>query len=244
MEHGLDARHAALLRARPLHRVHHHDDLTFGLLYAFSEQFVLPLSHDEVVHGKGSLLNRMPGDRWQKFANLRALYAHMWAHPGKKLLFSGSEFAETAEFKESRSLDWHLLDDPRHAGLAKLVADLNRAYRAHPALWEIDFEPAGFRWIDANDYEQSVLSYVRFAKGGKSMVVCLINATPVIRQGYRIGVPREGFYREVINTDAEPYGGSGVGNLGGVKTAPIPSHGFEQSVVLTLPPLATIWLAI
>ena len=227
----------------PIHRRFHHDRLTFGLLYAFSENFILPLSHDEVVHGKGSLLTRMPGDRWQQFANLRAYYGFMWTHPGKKLLFMGGEFAQVREWSHQRSLDWHLLDQPEHAGMQRLVRDLNTLYRALPALHEKDCEPAGFAWLDANDSDQSVLSYLRRGSAPDALAVTVCNFTPVVREGYRVGVPRAGRWREHLNTDAACYAGSGVGNQGGVASEPVPWHGHAQSVCLTLPPLATVILA-
>ncbi|MBC7162621.1 1,4-alpha-glucan branching protein GlgB [Immundisolibacter sp.] len=227
----------------PIHRRFHHDRLTFGLLYAFSENFILPLSHDEVVHGKGSLLTRMPGDRWQQFANLRAYYGFMWTHPGKKLLFMGGEFAHEREWSHQRSLDWHLLDQPEHAGMQRLVRDLNTVYRALPALHEKDCDPAGFAWLDANDPDQSVLSYLRRGSEPQALAVTVCNFTPVVRERYRVGVPRPGWWREHINTDASCYAGSGVGNQGGVASEPVPWHGHAQSVCLTLPPLATVILA-
>jgi 1,4-alpha-glucan branching enzyme len=225
----------------PIHRKYHHDQLTFGLLYAFSENFILPLSHDEVVHGKGSLLAKMPGDRWQKFANLRAYLGFMWGHPGKKLLFMGGEFAQTREWNHDRALDWHELGDPGHRGVQSLVRDLNALYRATPALYQKDGDPSGFEWVEANDGENSVLAFLRHADGAPpALVVC--NFTPVVRYGYRLGVPRGGQWRERLNTDATAYGGSGVGNLGLVKTEPVPSHGRPCSLSLTLPPLATLIL--
>jgi len=226
----------------PVHRRHHHRNLTFGLLYAFSEQFVLPLSHDEVVHGKGSLLGRMPGDRWQRFANLRALYAYMWAHPGKKLLFMGGELAQEAEWSHERSLDWHLRDDPAHAGVQTLVRDLNRVYRAEPALYEVDAEPAGFAWLEADDAASNVLAFCRFARDRSRPLVCVANFSPVPREGYRIGLPTGGRWAERLNSDAVPYGGSGMGNGGAVEAEREPRHGQPFSVALTLPPLAVLWL--
>jgi 1,4-alpha-glucan branching enzyme len=209
----------------PIHRSFHHNLLTFGLMYAFSERFVLPLSHDEVVHLKKSLLAKMAGDRWRQFANLRALYAHMWAHPGKKLLFMGGELGQWREWDESGELDWHLLSDPDHAGLQRLVKDLNHAYRAHPALHRADHDPSGFHWIDANDISQSVISYLRFGDPGqrhRDYVVCIANLTPVPRDNYRIGVPSGARHREILNTDASFYGGSGMGNLGTVQASDVP----------------------
>jgi 1,4-alpha-glucan branching enzyme len=224
----------------PIHRRHHHDQVTFGMVYAFSENFVLPLSHDEVVHGKGSLLSRMPGDEWQRFANLRAYYGFMWGHPGKKLLFMGGEFAQYAEWNADSSLDWHLLEYPLHQGVQRLVRDLNAVYRAFPALHQIDFDPRGFEWIAHDDRENSVFSFVRKDEQG-GFVVVVSNFTPVPRHGYRIGVPAPGGYREIINTDNTVYGGSGVGN-DGLRAEAVPSHGREWSLALTVPPLATVML--
>ncbi len=225
--------------ADPVHRSHHHGQLTFGFVYAWSENFVLPISHDEVVHGKGSLLGKMPGDDWQRFANLRALYGWMWAHPGKQLLFMGCELAQEREWTEERSLDWHLLDDPRHDGVRQLVGALNRAHVDHPAMWRRDTEPAGFDWLDASDAAQSVLAFQRNGHD-ESPVVCVANFTPVPRHGYRLGLPSAGAWDEVLNTDAEAYGGSGVDN-GTVHSEDVPWQGREHSAVVTLPPLAVIW---
>jgi 1,4-alpha-glucan branching enzyme len=228
----------------PVHRKHHHDRLTFGLLYAWTENFVLPLSHDEVVYGKRSLARKMPGDDWQRFANLRLLYAFMWAYPGKKLLFMGGEFGQSDEWNHDRALDWGLLDmGPYHRGVQQLVKDLNRIYRRDPSLHEVDFEPAGFQWMDCSDWEQSVVTFCRFSRNQSQLLLCGCNFTPVARQGYRVGVPRPGYYREILNTDAALYGGSDVGNSGGVPSEPTPWHGQPHSVVLTLPPLAAVWLA-
>jgi 1,4-alpha-glucan branching enzyme len=227
----------------PVHRKHHHNNLTFGLLYAWHENFILPLSHDEVVHGKGSLHRKMPGDDWQKFANLRALYTFMYGHPGKKLLFMGGEFGQTDEWYHEASLAWHLLEmGPYHRGLQRLVRDLNHLFRTLPALHKVDFDPAGFQWIDCNDWEGSVVSFIRRARDPADYLVFICNFTPVARRGYRIGVPRAGFYRELLNTDAEVFGGSNVGNAGGVEAAPIPHHGHAHSLDLTLPPLAALIL--
>jgi len=228
-------------RREAIHRGHHQDELTFRAIYAFTENFMLPLSHDEVVHGKGSLLDRMPGDDWQRFANLRLLLAYQWLQPGKKLLFMGCEFAHGTEWDHEKSLDWHLLDAPRHAGVQQLVGDLNRVYRERSELHELDVDPAGFQWVDTSDAESSVMSWLRLDSEGNT-ALCIFNATPVAREHYRIGVPVRGFWRELINTDAEAYGGSGVGNLGGVETAPIPLHGREWSVSVTLPPLGMLLL--
>ncbi len=226
----------------PVHRRHHHHELTFGLLYAFSEHFVLPLSHDEVVHGKGSMLSKMPGDRWQRFANLRALYGWMWCHPGRKLLFMGSEFAAPSEWSEERDLDWSLLDDPMHRGVSALLGDLNRLYRTTGALWRLDDSNEGFRWVDANDEPQSVFSFVRHGAPGEPPALCVLNATPVVRERYRLGVPLAGRWREAINTDSAIYGGSDVGNAGAVQSVEVSSHGHAHSVTLRLPPLGTLVL--
>ena len=227
----------------PVHRKYHHDKLTFGLVYAFDENFVLPLSHDEVVHGKRSLLGRMPGDDWQRFANLRAYYGFMFGHPGKKLLFMGCEFAQEHEWNHDQSLDWHLLEQPRHLGVQRLVADLNRVYRDTNALHELDFDHQGFEWIDWQDAESSVLCWIRRARNG-DFVVCISNFTPLVRHAYRIGVPDEGFYSVLINTDAEIYGGSGAVNVDGVQSENIGAHGRAQSLQLDIPPLATIMLKV
>ncbi len=225
----------------PVHRRWHHHELTFGLLYAFSENFVLPLSHDEVVHGKGSLLARMPGDAWQKFANLRALLALMWGHPGKKLLFMGQEFAQGAEWSEARALDWHLLEIGWHRGVQRLVGDLNRLYRELPALHIGDCAVDGFAWIEADDAEHSVYAWLRLGRPGDAPVLVVANLTPVPREGWRIGVPRPGLWRERLNTDALVYEGSGVGNLGAVEAEPVAWHGRPYSLRLTLPPLAVLY---
>ncbi len=226
----------------PVHRKYHHDELTFSLWYAFTENFMLPLSHDEVVHGKGSLLGKMPGDDWQKFANLRLLFGHMYGHPGKKLLFMGGEFGQWREWNHEQSLDWHLLEAPAHRGLQRFVKDLNHYYRGEPALYELDMEAAGFEWIDNNDREQSVISFLRKDQSGENPVLVVANFTPAPRTNYRIGVPGPGFWREVLNSDAQVYGGSGVGNGGGAQAEPIPMHGRSHSLALTLPPLAVIYL--
>jgi len=227
----------------PVYRKHHHSQLTFGLLYAFHENFVLPLSHDEVVHGKGALQQKMPGDDAQKFANLRAFYAFMYGHPGKKLLFMGGEFGQTREWSHDRSLDWHLLDaGPYHRGLQHLVRDLNHLYRSERALHEVDFEPAGFEWVDCNDWQSSVVAFLRRARDPRDVVLVVCNFTPLARHGYRVGVPASGFWREVVNTDAHAYGGAGIGNAGGVWAEPVPWHGQSHSVLLTLPALAALIL--
>jgi 1,4-alpha-glucan branching enzyme len=224
----------------PIHRKYHHNDMTFGLLYAYHENFILPLSHDEVVHGKGSLIGRMPGDRWQKFANLRAYFAFMWTHPGKKLLFMGGEFGQEREWNHDWGLDWGSLADPLHGGVQLLVRDLNRLYRATPALHQLDCEPEGFAWIDAANAGESVLSYLRRSRDPNELAVIVCNFTPVPRHDYRIGVPRPGRYLERINTDAGVYGGSGVGNAGAVEADPQPMHGHNQSLRLHLPPLGVL----
>jgi 1,4-alpha-glucan branching enzyme len=225
----------------PVHRRWHHNNLTFGLLYAWSENFILPFSHDEVVHGKGSLLDKMPGDRWQKFANLRALYGYMWAHPGRKLLFMGCEFGQWREWNHANSLDWHLLAEADHRGLQALVQDLNRRYRDEPALYAAESDPASFRWIDAQDAESNVISFRRIVPGQGRELVCVCNLSPVPRQGYRVGLPRAGRWDEVLNTDAARFGGSGLGNLGAIKAVDVPWHGLPCSAEVTLPPLATVW---
>jgi 1,4-alpha-glucan branching enzyme len=266
----------------PVFRHYHHNEITFSLMYAFSENFVLPLSHDEVVHGKGSLLGKMPGDEWNKFAGLRALFAYMWAHPGKQLLFMGSEFGQGAEWSADRGVDWWMLGDEHHAGVQQLVTDLNRVYRENPALWALDYSPEGFGWIDANDAAGNVLSFLRFSRepvrppagaqaapGGTSagapdrssggeaapdgaagqppqaspgVLACIINFSGQPHPTYQVGLPRAGRWREIVNTDAFGYGGSGVGNLGSVLAVPEPWHGQPASAVMTLPPLGALWL--
>jgi 1,4-alpha-glucan branching enzyme len=230
------------MRHDPVHRKYHHDELTFSLIYAFHENFVLPLSHDEVVHGKGSLLDQMPGDVWQKFANLRLFYSYMWCHPGKKLLFMGGEFGQWQEWNFDESLDWHLLAGESHRGLSRAVADLNNLVRREPALHELDFDGGGFEWIDCHNWHDSVLVFVR--RGSKShdcLVVCC-NFTPVLRHGYRIGLPAAGDYEEVFNSDSSWYGGSNAGNSGPIQSAAMPHHGREHSLTMTLPPLAVVVL--
>jgi 1,4-alpha-glucan branching enzyme len=227
----------------PIFRRYHQQQLTFGVWYAWAENFILPLSHDEVVHLKASLIGKTPGDRWQRFANLRTLFGWMWAHPGKKLLFMGGEFAQWAEWDHDRSLDWHLLEEPEHAGMQRLVGDLCRVYRETPALWEADGSSEGFRWIDAGNVDQSVVSFVRMDAHGNPGIACIANFSPVVYSGFRVGLPRAGSWREVVNTDATDYGGSGQGNWGRVETEPTSWHGFEQSVHMTVPPLAVVWLA-
>jgi 1,4-alpha-glucan branching enzyme len=229
------------LKREPIHRKHHHNDLTFGLLYAFTENFVLPLSHDEVVHGKGSLLNKMAGDSWQKFAALRAYYAFMWGYPGKKLLFMGQEFAPWGEWSEARGLDWHLLSQAPHRGVQSLVRDLNRCHRDIPALHARDCEPEGFEWLLADDRENSVYAWARHSGQGGAILAVVSNFTPVPRHSYVLPLPAAGGWREILNTDAGHYGGSGVGNLGGVTAEASPSHGKPAHAKVTLPPLATLY---
>jgi 1,4-alpha-glucan branching enzyme len=232
----------AYMSRDPVHRRHHHHELTFGLLYAFSENFILPLSHDEVVHGKGSLLAKMPGDRWRKFANLRAYFAFMYTQPGKKLLFMGGEFAQEREWDHDASLDWDLLGDPMHAGVQALVRDLNTLYREWPALHELDCEPEGFAWIIGDDADNSVFAYLRRGADPNDVAVIVCNFTPVVRHDYRVGVPVAGSYAERINTDSRHYGGGDVGNRGAVWAQPVPAHGQPLSVSVTLPPLAVLVL--
>jgi 1,4-alpha-glucan branching enzyme len=226
----------------PIHRRWSHEQLTFSLWYAFTENFVLPLSHDEVVHGKGSLLGKMPGDDWQRFANLRALYGLMWCHPGKKLMFMGCEFGQRAEWAHDQGLDWGALGDPRHEGLRRWVRDLNRSYRAQPALHQVDFSAEGFEWIDARDADASVVSFLRRPAGNGPAVIVVCNFTPVAREGYRVGATVPGHWREVLNSDAAEYGGSGIGNCGGVEALEDPAHGRPCSLRLVLPPLGVLVL--
>jgi 1,4-alpha-glucan branching enzyme len=225
----------------PIHRRWHHRHVTFSLLYAFSENFILPFSHDEVVHGKGSMFGKVPGDSWQKAATLRALYGFMYSHPGKKLMFMGCEYGQVREWNYDRSLDWHLLNEPFHGGLKQFVADLNAVYCAEPALHQLDFDARGFEWIDCNDSENSVVSFLRRGRGSET-IVAIINFTPVPRDGYRIGVPFPGSYLELVNSDSHVYGGSNLGNQGMVSTVPLASHGHEQSLCLNLPPLGFLLL--
>jgi 1,4-alpha-glucan branching enzyme len=226
----------------PIHRKFHHQNLTFRMLYAFGENFMLPLSHDEVVHGKGSLLSKMPGDDWQKFANLRLLYGYMYVQPGKKLMFMGDEFGQWHEWDHDQSLDWHLLDHPMHSGMRLWVGDLNRILREEKALHELDFDPAGFSWIDVTDADQSIVSLIRKGRSPEDILVGVFNFTPVPRQNYQIGIPQAGRWLELLNSDAPLYGGSGQGNLGGVEAVPISVHGHRHSLTLTLPPLAALFL--
>jgi 1,4-alpha-glucan branching enzyme len=230
------------VRLDAVHRRWHHQHLTFSLLYAFTENFILPFSHDEVVHGKGSMFGKIPGDDWQKAATLRALYGYMYAHPGKKLMFMGCEFGQRREWNYDQSLDWHLLEEPLHAGLRQYVTDVNRLYRSERALHENDFEGDGFHWIDCTDSDNSVVSFIRRSKDGGEFVLAILNFTPVPRDGYRIGVPAGGSYVELVNSDAGVYGGGNLGNAGVVFTEPIASHGHRDSLRLTLPPLSCLLL--
>jgi 1,4-alpha-glucan branching enzyme len=225
----------------PIHRKYHHTELTFRPMYAYSENFVLPLSHDEVVHMKGSLLSKMPGDDWRKFANLRLLLGYQLSVPGKKLLFMGGEIGQWAEWDHDSSLQWHLLENPAHAGVQRWMADVNRLYAAEPALHARDFDPAGFQWIDCHDWEDSVLTLARAGGTPEEVVIVALNFTPVPRSGYRVGAPAGGFWREIANSDAVEYGGSGVGNFGSVEAEEIPAHGRPYSLSLTLPPLAAVF---
>jgi len=229
----------------PVHRRYHHRDITFGFLYAWSENYILPLSHDEVVHGKGAMLAKMPGDDWQKFANLRGLYAYMWARPGKKLIFMGNELGQWREWNHDRSLDWHLLEYERHRQLQSLVRELNHLYRSEPALWEGDSDPRTFHFIDADNADDNVIAFMRTAAYAKARrIVCVCNFSPIVREGYRVGVPVPGLYRELFNSDSAFFGGSNMGNSGAVAAAPIPWHGFGHSIALRLPPLGVLWLAV
>jgi len=227
----------------PIHRQHHHHELTFSLVYAWNENFILPLSHDEVVHGKSSLLQKMPGDRWQQLANLRALFAYMWAHPGKKLLFMGAELATPWEWSEAAELPWWLLEHAEHSGVQSLVRDLNRVYVAEPALWEVDFSHEGFRWLQPNDAANNVIAFVRLSKDGARQLVCVANLGAAERSDYRVGLPSGGSWREVLNTDSAFYGGSGVGNMGFVRSGAEPWNDQLFSAEVTLPPLGVVWLA-
>jgi 1,4-alpha-glucan branching enzyme len=226
----------------PIHRRFHHHDLTFSLVYAWNENFILPLSHDEVVHGKGSLLTKMPGDRWQQLANLRALYAFMWSHPGKKLVFMGAELATPWEWNHSDELPWWLLEHREHAGVRDLVHDLNAIYRDEPALWEVDFSSDGFRWLEPNDAANNVFAFMRLSRDGERTVVCVANLAPVPREHYRVGLPRGGEWEELLNTDSSYYGGSGVGNMGKVTAEERGCNDQPFSAELTLPPLSVLWL--
>lgn len=221
-------------------RKYHHNDLTFSLIYAFTENFMLPLSHDEVVHGKGALLDKMPGDFWQRFANLRLLYAYMYGHPGKKLLFMGGEFGQWSEWRCEHSLDWHLLEYAPHQGIQRLIRDLNHLVLEEPALYEVDFEWTGFAWIDFHDWESSICAFMRKGRNEKDVLLFACNFTPVVRESYRVGVPFEGFWREVFNSDADIYGGSNVGNSGGKMAEAKPWHDLKYSIEITIPPLAVV----
>ncbi|HMA31148.1 MAG TPA: 1,4-alpha-glucan branching protein GlgB [Casimicrobiaceae bacterium] len=231
----------AYMQQDPILRKYHHDKLTFSIWYAFFENFVLPLSHDEVVYGKGSLIGKMPGDGWQQFASLRTLYGYMWAHPGKKLLFMGGEFGQRREWTHDGALEWWVLQYPEHAGLQRWLTDLNRLYRAEPALHRNDFDASGFEWIDCHDADASVLSFLRKGNDARGLVLAVCNFTPVPRRNYVLGVPRAGVWREALNSDATLYGGSGIGNFGGVEAAPLPAHGRLHSITVTLPPLSTLF---
>ena len=229
------------MRREAIYRQYHHNELTFAMMYAYSEHFVLPISHDEVVHGKGSLIARMPGDRWQELSNLRAYLGFMWAHPGRKLLFMGCEFAQSREWSADDGLDWWLTQFDEHAGIQRAVGEINRVYRETPALWQRDDDPGGFQWIDANDSLNNVFSWIRWDDEGRPLV-CAVNMSPLPRPGYRVGLPRSGRWDEVLNTDAAEFGGSGQGNLGAVHAEPDPWHGLPASADIMLPPLATVWL--
>ena len=227
----------------PVYRRYHHHELTFSLHVRLQRELrAAALSHDEVVHGKGSLIDKMPGDDWQSLANLRCLYAYMWAHPGKKLLFMGCELAQEQEWSHERSLDWHLLEDPQHAGIQSLVRDLNHVYRDTPALWEVDDDARGFYWLEANDAENCVVAFCRVGEDpAEDVLACVCNLTPMPRENYRVGLPRGGRWTEVLNTDAGVYGGSGMGNLGGVDAEAVEWHGQPCSAEVTLPPLSVLW---
>jgi 1,4-alpha-glucan branching enzyme len=231
----------AYMEKEPVHRKFQHYDLTFSLLYAFHENFILPLSHDEVVHGKRSLLSKMPGDQWQQFANLRILFAYQYAHPGKKLLFMGGEFAQDWEWDHEQGLRWHLLKNIKNRQIQFLIKDLNTMYRQEPALWQVDFDLNGFQWIDFHDSDNSIVAFIRKGYNSDNIILCVFNFTPVPRLNYKLGAPREGFYREILNTDAGYYGGSNLGNAGGVSAAPVPCKEWPFSLTLTLPPLAGVF---
>jgi 1,4-alpha-glucan branching enzyme len=224
----------------PVYRKYVHNHITFGLLYAFHENYVLPISHDEVVHGKGSLLSKMPGDEWRQFANVRALLAYMWGHPGKKLLFMGQEIGQREEWNYNTGIRWELLEFDFHRKLQGLVRELNRMYRAHPALFQVDFHYSGFEWVDFHDAETSVIAFLRRAADPGDFLLFCCNFTPVSRRGYEFGVPDPGFYEEILNTDSEQFGGSNLGNAGGVSSRPVPKHNRRHSITITLPPLAVV----
>jgi 1,4-alpha-glucan branching enzyme len=238
------------MKEDPVHRKWHHNRITFSMMYAYSEKFILPFSHDEVVHGKRSMLDKMPGDEWQKHANLRALYGYMFVHPGKKLSFMGGEIGQWREWNHDWQLDWEALGDPRHSGLQRWVRDLNRVYREQASLWDADFDPAGFSWIDCNDHEQSIIALMRQAnrptgeQANRPMdfTIAVVNFTPVPRRGYRLGVPASGEYLELLNSDADVYGGSNIGNQGRVTAEPRPSHAYDWSLNLSVPPLGFLLL--
>lgn len=230
------------LRHEPIHRMHHHNEITFSILYAWSENFMLPLSHDEVVHGKAAIVNKFPGDRWQKLATLRALYGYMWSHPGKKLLFMGSEFAQNDEWRESQSLDWHLTQYEEHSGVQNLIADLNQLYKATPALWQRDISSAGFQWLVGDDGSGNTLAYLRLDEDGKALI-SVTNFSPVPHEHYRLPLPSSGTWREIINTDESRYGGSGVVN-GSITATGEPARGFPDSALVRVPPLGTAWFAL
>ncbi len=230
------------IKKEPIHRSHHHHQMTFGIHYAFSENFILPISHDEVVHGKGSMFARMPGNTWEKFANLRAYYGYMWGHPGKKLLFMGQEFAQAAEWNHDGELDWPTLGDPNHAGIQRLVRDLNTLYRGTPALHVKDCDPDGFKWVEASDAANSVYVWVRYGNEGDAPILVVCNFTPVERTGYRIGLPHAGEWGEVLNTDAEIYGGANRGNLGKVVARGEEHNGQPAAAEITIPPLSVLFL--
>src|SRR5574341_1204502 len=225
----------------PVYRKHEHNHITFGLLYAFTENFVLVLSHDEVVHGKRSMLDKMRGDLWQKFANLRALYGYMWAHPGKKLLFMGGEIGQWREWTETESLDWHLLEKPIHKGVLALVQDLNRLYQKHGALWEADTDPSGFSWIEVDNAAENVIAFRRISPSTGREIICVCNFSPLVRDGHRIGLPRKGTYKQILNTDSEKYCGGGFGVVRSIRAENTPYHGMDYSAAFTLAPLGTIW---
>jgi 1,4-alpha-glucan branching enzyme len=224
----------------PIYRKYQHNNITFSLLYAFTENFVLPISHDEVVHGKGSLINKMPGDEWRQYANVRAFLAYMWAHPGKKLLFMGQEIGQREEWNHNQGIRWDLLEYAPHRELQGLVRDLNRLYRANPAMYEVDFHHTGFEWVDFRDGENSIIAFLRRGNDPKDFILFCCNFTPVPRQGYEFGVPEEGFYQEILNTDSELFGGSNLGNGGCVSSRPVARHNRPHSIAVTLPPLAVI----
>ena len=226
----------------PIYRSYHHNRITFSMLYAFTENFILPFSHDEVVHGKGAMIGKMPGDEWQRFANLRLLYGYMFGHPGKKLLFMGNDFGQVAEWNHDTSIEWHVLQYPFHSGLRRWVSDLNTLYRGQTAMYEIDFDPSGFEWIDCNDVERSTVSFLRRGRRPGDLMVFACNFTPVTFENYRLGVPSGGYWKELLNSDATLYGGSGQGNLGGLEATPLPIHGRPFSLNMTLPPLAIVML--